>query len=364
VRYSAWPTAIWRCASSRRWRRCRARQWSTPAMLRVDHGAAQPVADLRRHRLVPDPVKRTPKLPHARAAPRAGAPDPARAPEPAGHDHGLLDRAQRRLVVADGPPPTPTPTACCWPMVDDPAWKDDIGRLARGALGRQQKGRWDHDHRQRLGRAGDRRSRASSRRAGHGQAPADTLANGASLWTAPARGTVLQAWPRAGEPLEAAPPGQPASRGPPCRAWPPCPQGGRCRAATASPAPSRRSSRRPGAVVARRRLPRAPGHRAQADMSGWWWTIRFRPAPACSAPAWAAIRRSLSGGERAAAGCYPAFQERTFEAFRAYYEFVPKGRWSVEYTVRLNNEGRFSLPPRGLKPCTARRCSASCRMRR
>jgi hypothetical protein len=27
-------------------------------------------------------------------------------------------------------------------MADNPAWKDDIGRLARGALGRQQKGRW------------------------------------------------------------------------------------------------------------------------------------------------------------------------------------------------------------------------------
>ena len=40
----------------------------------------------------------------------------------------------------------------------------------------------------------------------------------------------------------------------------------------------------------------------------------------------------------------PAFEERTFEAFRAYYEYVPKGAWMVEYTVRLNNEGEFDLP--------------------
>ncbi|HYA31549.1 MAG TPA: hypothetical protein VED67_02235, partial [Thermodesulfovibrionales bacterium] len=42
---------------------------------------------------------------------------------------------------------------------------------------------------------------------------------------------------------------------------------------------------------------------------------------------------------------WPSFEERSFEAFRAYYEFVPKGTWTVEYTLRLNNEGTFHLPP-------------------
>ena len=41
---------------------------------------------------------------------------------------------------------------------------------------------------------------------------------------------------------------------------------------------------------------------------------------------------------------WPAFEERAFSAFRAYYEFVPKGRFTIEYTVRLNNPGRFDLP--------------------
>ena len=39
-----------------------------------------------------------------------------------------------------------------------------------------------------------------------------------------------------------------------------------------------------------------------------------------------------------------AYQERTFEAFRAYYRYLPKGAFSVEYTMRLNNPGRFGLP--------------------
>ena len=33
-----------------------------------------------------------------------------------------------------------------------------------------------------------------------------------------------------------------------------------------------------------------------------------------------------------------------FDAFRAYYRFVPKGRFAVEYTVRFNNPGTFVLP--------------------
>ena len=39
-----------------------------------------------------------------------------------------------------------------------------------------------------------------------------------------------------------------------------------------------------------------------------------------------------------------AYQERSFEAFRAYYRYLPKGPFVVEYTMRLNNPGRFGLP--------------------
>lgn len=39
-----------------------------------------------------------------------------------------------------------------------------------------------------------------------------------------------------------------------------------------------------------------------------------------------------------------AYQERSFEAFRAYYRYLPKGMFSVEYTVRLNNPGTFNMP--------------------
>jgi uncharacterized protein YfaS (alpha-2-macroglobulin family) len=42
---------------------------------------------------------------------------------------------------------------------------------------------------------------------------------------------------------------------------------------------------------------------------------------------------------------WPTFIERTFGFFRAYYEVVPKGGFKIDYTVRINNAGEFTLPP-------------------
>ena len=49
-------------------------------------------------------------------------------------------------------------------------------------------------------------------------------------------------------------------------------------------------------------------------------------------------------GERKQGTVWPAFEERTFTAYRAYFRYVPKGRFIVEYTVRLNNPGAFNMP--------------------
>ena len=54
--------------------------------------------------------------------------------------------------------------------------------------------------------------------------------------------------------------------------------------------------------------------------------------------------RIESRGDGTRGDAWPAYVERTFDAYRAYYARVPKGRFSVEYTVRLNNAGDFALP--------------------
>jgi len=83
---------------------------------------------------------------------------------------------------------------------------------------------------------------------------------------------------------------------------------------------------------------------AQSDMA---WVVVDDPLPAGST----ALGRGLGGessmatqGERRQGTVWPAFEERTFTAYRAYFRYVPKGRFVTEYTVRLNNPGSFNLP--------------------
>ncbi|MEZ4282450.1 MAG: alpha-2-macroglobulin family protein, partial [Myxococcota bacterium] len=42
---------------------------------------------------------------------------------------------------------------------------------------------------------------------------------------------------------------------------------------------------------------------------------------------------------------YRAFSERTELAYREFFGFLPKGRVAIEYTLRLNQDGLFQLPP-------------------
>jgi alpha-2-macroglobulin len=49
--------------------------------------------------------------------------------------------------------------------------------------------------------------------------------------------------------------------------------------------------------------------------------------------------------EKRSGSGWAAFEERSFESFRSYYEYLPKGVVKMEYTIRLNNVGVFSLPP-------------------
>lgn len=84
---------------------------------------------------------------------------------------------------------------------------------------------------------------------------------------------------------------------------------------------------------------------AQADQT---WVVVSDPVPAGTTILGKGLARDseilTKGEQRKDWVVWPAFEERSFEAFRAYYEYVPKGRWQVEYTIRLNQGGRFQLP--------------------
>jgi uncharacterized protein YfaS (alpha-2-macroglobulin family) len=53
------------------------------------------------------------------------------------------------------------------------------------------------------------------------------------------------------------------------------------------------------------------------------------------------ILGNLTGGE----GIQPSYVERGRDAWRGYFQWVPRGRFTVSYVVRLNGVGRFGLPP-------------------
>jgi uncharacterized protein YfaS (alpha-2-macroglobulin family) len=84
---------------------------------------------------------------------------------------------------------------------------------------------------------------------------------------------------------------------------------------------------------------------AQTDMS---WVVLSDPVPGG-----AAILGSGLGGDSALAtrdeqregSAWLAYEERSFEAWRGYYQYLPRGKHVIEYTLRLNNPGRFQLPP-------------------
>ena len=85
---------------------------------------------------------------------------------------------------------------------------------------------------------------------------------------------------------------------------------------------------------------------ASADMT---WVVVTDPIPGGATILGGGLGRdsqiATSGQKSPTGNAWPAFEERSFEAYRSYYEYVPKGVFKMEYTVRLNNVGEFSLPP-------------------
>ena len=89
---------------------------------------------------------------------------------------------------------------------------------------------------------------------------------------------------------------------------------------------------------------------AQTDMT---WVVLTDPIPAGASllgsglgrdSAIAANATGAVSSEPDYSAAWMAYEERSFESYRAYYQFVPKGKFSISYTMRLNNVGEFKLP--------------------
>jgi len=77
------------------------------------------------------------------------------------------------------------------------------------------------------------------------------------------------------------------------------------------------------------------------------WVVVSDPVPAGATIVGGLGGQSQQLGAQAAGGegVQPSYVERGQDAWRAYFAWVPRGRFTVEYAVRLNGTGRLQLPP-------------------
>ncbi|HMK55217.1 MAG TPA: alpha-2-macroglobulin family protein, partial [Dissulfurispiraceae bacterium] len=232
-------------------------------------------------------------------------------------------------------------------LLDLENWNEDMPRLVKGAVGRQHKGRWNTTVANAWGvLALEKFSRKfeSVPVAGKTTAALDEKEIYLDWSASPKGGDMMFGWPKdraslgithqgSGRPwatirsLAAIPLKEPLSSGYKIKK-------------TVTPIVQKDKSGWSRGDVARIKLELE----AQADMT---WVVVSDPVPAGSSILGTGLGRDsqmLTNDEKKTGWVWPAFEERSFEAFRAYYEYVPKGRWTVEYTVRLNNEGSFVLP--------------------
>ena len=265
-------------------------------------------------------------------------------------------------------------------VMDDPAWKDDMGRLANGFIGRQQAGAW-HTTTANLwgGLALEKFSARFEATPVGGSTRAAMGGNSASVdWSKVER---VRASDAGGAPHQTTWFGAPAAPGM-LRGngmfLPWSSAGGKESLAIIhqgtgrpwltlqsvaavqlkAPFSAGYTIRRSVTPVEQANKSLPPGHftrgdvlrvalevTASADMT---WVAITDPVPSGATILGSGLGRDsqiATQGERRSGAAWPAYEERSFEAFRSYYEYLPKGTVRMEYTVRLNNAGDFALPP-------------------
>jgi uncharacterized protein YfaS (alpha-2-macroglobulin family) len=227
-------------------------------------------------------------------------------------------------------------------------WRDDVPRLLRGALARQRRGHWDCTVSNAWGTlAIDAFSRTYEGTAVSGSVSASLGENvQRATWVAPQDLLFQFPWPAGQSTLSV----QHDGAGVPWLSI-------AARAAIPLTEPLSSGYRITKVVTPVEPRQAGPWRRgdllsvrldidAQSDMT---WVVVDDPVPAGSSHLGTGLERDsriqVSATPAVEMELIPVFVERAFEAFRAYYDYVPKGRFSVEYTIRLNQSGTFELPP-------------------
>ncbi|HEY2933555.1 MAG TPA: MG2 domain-containing protein [Acidobacteriota bacterium] len=232
-------------------------------------------------------------------------------------------------------------------MLESGRWKEDMPRIVRGALGRQRRGAWDLTVANAWGvLAMEKFSKAFESTPVTGRSSATLSSASQSVdWAAAPKGKDLSfGWPPGKETLAVshAGTGKPWVTAQSMAAIPlkePLFTGFRIEKSI-TPVEQKQPGKWSRGDIARVRLQL----QSQSDMT---WVVVSDPIPGGATILGSGLQRQSQlsrQGERSEGWVWPAFQEHSFEAYRVYYDFVPKGNWTIEYTFRLNNEGIFQLP--------------------
>jgi uncharacterized protein YfaS (alpha-2-macroglobulin family) len=233
-------------------------------------------------------------------------------------------------------------------VLDDPGWRDELPRLVAGTVARQRAGAWGTTTANLWG------SLALDKFAQHFESVPITGRTAATMgeqggavdWRTSAQGgAITLAWPRAATPLNVAQDGS-------GRPW---------LSVQSVAAVPLRAALRAGYTLSRsvRAVQQQTPNRwsrgdvlrvhieldAQTDMT---WVVLSDPVPAGATILGSGLGRddAIATRTESRSGTAPAaFEERALDAFRSYYEDLPHGKHVIEYTLRLNNPGTFSLPP-------------------
>ncbi|MBL8037176.1 MAG: hypothetical protein JNN16_06700 [Nitrospira sp.] len=230
--------------------------------------------------------------------------------------------------------------------LDSSKWKDDMPRIMRGAIARQKRGHWDVTTANAWGALAVRRFAAAFEREAMTGTTTAVLGSQSDVvnWSKEEKGAARYfSWPdqQAEVAVHHQGTGKPWVTVQSRAAIPltePFSSGYRIVKTMTSVSQKQAGQWTQGDVV-RVRL----DIEAQADMT---WVVVNDPIPG-GASVMGGVgreRQLLTQDEVRKGWVWPAFEERSFEAFKAYYAYVPKGTFTVEYTVRLNQAGLYQLP--------------------
>lgn len=233
-------------------------------------------------------------------------------------------------------------------VLDDPARRDQLPALVRGALARQQGGHWDTTLANAWGRlALDRLARTvdASPLQGVTRALLAPASSSQDWHRAPAGSVLSMPWPGS------TPAALELSHEGTGRPW----------VTLASSAAVPLTTSIANGYALRRTLEpvvqATPGVHTRGDVlrvtievesaADMAWVVVSDPVPAGATIIGRGLQRDstlLTAGQ-AEPSLAPDFVEPRADVYRAYYSFVPAGRLRVQYTLRLNTAGRLQLPP-------------------